>query len=169
MTFPLSGTSALVTGATSGIGRATAMSLAQLGARVVLSGRDEVRGEQVVKDIRAAGGQAHFVRADLHDEASARALAARAKERVGPIDVLVNSAGIYPFGPTSTEGTAGMGEDLNALAGAAPAPPPPGNRGLHRVPGQPAIESAEGDPLDEPRARDWSSTRLSARAYWSDR
>ena len=91
---------------------------------MVLSGRDEVRGEQVVKDIRAAGGQAYFVRADLHDEASARALAARAKERVGPIDVLVNSAGIYPFGPTSTEGTAGMGEDLNALAGAAPAPPP---------------------------------------------
>jgi NAD(P)-dependent dehydrogenase (short-subunit alcohol dehydrogenase family) len=100
MTFPLSATSALVTGATSGIGRATAMSLAQLGARVVLSGRDEVRGEQVVKDIRVAGGQAYFVRADLHDEASARALAARAKELVGPIDVLVNSAGIYPFGPT---------------------------------------------------------------------
>jgi NAD(P)-dependent dehydrogenase (short-subunit alcohol dehydrogenase family) len=59
MTFPLSATSALVTGATSGIGRATAMSLAELGARVVLSGRDEVRGEQVVKDIRAAGGEAY--------------------------------------------------------------------------------------------------------------
>ncbi|HEX4103004.1 MAG TPA: SDR family oxidoreductase [Pseudonocardiaceae bacterium] len=100
MTWQLSGTSALVTGATSGIGKATAMALAEHGARVVLSGRDEVRGEQVVKEIRAAGGQAYFVRAELHDEASAKALAARAKKLVGPIDVLVNNAGIYPFGPT---------------------------------------------------------------------
>jgi NAD(P)-dependent dehydrogenase (short-subunit alcohol dehydrogenase family) len=66
---------------------------------VVLSGRNEVQGEQVVKEIRAAGGQAYFVQAELYDEASARALAARAKELVGPIDVLVNNAGIYPFGP----------------------------------------------------------------------
>jgi len=90
----------MVTGATSGIGKATATALAEHGARVVLSGRDEVRGEQVVKEIRAAGGQAYFARVELHDEASARALAARAKELVGPIDVLVNNAGIYPFGPT---------------------------------------------------------------------
>jgi NAD(P)-dependent dehydrogenase (short-subunit alcohol dehydrogenase family) len=75
MTLELSGTSALVTGATSGIGKATAMALAEHGVRVVLSGRDEVRGKQVVEQIRAAGGEAYFVRAELHDEASARALA----------------------------------------------------------------------------------------------
>jgi NAD(P)-dependent dehydrogenase (short-subunit alcohol dehydrogenase family) len=100
MTMELSGTSALVTGATSGIGKATATALAEHGARVVLSGRDQVRGKQVVKEIRAAGGEAYFVRAELHDEASARALAAQAKELAGPIDVLVNNAGIYPSGPT---------------------------------------------------------------------
>jgi NAD(P)-dependent dehydrogenase (short-subunit alcohol dehydrogenase family) len=96
----LAGTTALVTGATSGIGRATAVALAELGARVVLSGRDESRGNQVVKEIRALGGEASFVAADLHDEASARLLADRAKEELGHVDVLVNNAGIFPFGPT---------------------------------------------------------------------
>lgn len=96
----LTGTSALVTGGNSGIGRATAIALARLGAHVVLSGRDAARGEQVVTEIRAAGGKADFVGADLRDEASARALAARAQELAGPIDVLVNSAGVFPFGPT---------------------------------------------------------------------
>jgi NAD(P)-dependent dehydrogenase (short-subunit alcohol dehydrogenase family) len=100
MTSELSGTSALVTGGTSGIGRAAAITLAGLGAHVVLSGRDEVRGDQMVKEIRTAGGRAVFVPADLRDEASARSLAARAREQVGHVDVLVNNAGIYPFGPT---------------------------------------------------------------------
>jgi len=56
MTSELSGTTVLVTGGTSGIGRAAAVALAGLGAHVVLSGRDETRGSQVVQDIRAAGG-----------------------------------------------------------------------------------------------------------------
>ncbi|MBC6458248.1 SDR family NAD(P)-dependent oxidoreductase [Actinomadura sp. HBU206391] len=101
MTSELSGTTALVTGGTSGIGRATAVALAGLGAQVVLSGRDEYRGEQVAKDIRAAGGRAVFLAADLLDEASARSLAARAREVVGHVDILVNNAGIFPFGPTA--------------------------------------------------------------------
>jgi NAD(P)-dependent dehydrogenase (short-subunit alcohol dehydrogenase family) len=100
MTSELSGTSALVTGGTSGIGRAAAFALAGLGARVVLSGRDEDRGNQVVKEIGAAGGQALFLPADLRDEAAARALADRAVERVGHVDVLVNNAGMFPFGAT---------------------------------------------------------------------
>jgi NAD(P)-dependent dehydrogenase (short-subunit alcohol dehydrogenase family) len=105
MASELSGTSALVTGGNSGIGRAAAIALAELGAHVVLAGRDETRGNQVVKEIRAGGGQADFVAIDLRDEATARALAARATELAGPIDVLVNNAGIFPFGPTeeSTE------------------------------------------------------------------
>ncbi|MEV1331297.1 SDR family oxidoreductase [Micromonospora costi] len=96
----LQGTVALVTGGTSGIGRATALALARRGAHVVISGRDETRGDEVVGEIRTAGGRADFVVADLRDEASARSLAARARELAGPVDVLVNNAGIYPFGPT---------------------------------------------------------------------
>jgi NAD(P)-dependent dehydrogenase (short-subunit alcohol dehydrogenase family) len=96
----LRGKSALVTGGTSGIGRATAIALARLGAHVVVSGRDEVRGSQVVQEIRSTGGQADFLATDLRDEASARSLAARTRELVGQVDVLVNNAGIYPFGPT---------------------------------------------------------------------
>ncbi|MGW5723493.1 SDR family NAD(P)-dependent oxidoreductase [Amycolatopsis sp. NPDC003865] len=97
----LSGSTALVTGGTSGIGRATAIALADLGAHVVLSGRDAARGEEVVTRIRASGGKADFVAADLTDAASARALADRARELGGQVDVLVNNAGIFPTGPTS--------------------------------------------------------------------
>ncbi len=101
LTAELSGTGALITGGTSGIGRATARALARLGARVVLSGRDETRGREAAEDIRALGGEAHFVRADLRDEASARSLARSATVLLGHVDVLVNNAGIYPFGPTA--------------------------------------------------------------------
>jgi len=100
MATELSGRTALVTGGNSGIGRATADSLAALGATVVLAGRDADRGEQAVRQIEKSGGTAFFVPADLGDEAAARALAAHAAELAGPIDILVNSAGMFPFGPT---------------------------------------------------------------------
>lgn len=96
----LQGKNALVTGGTSGIGRGAAGALAGFGARVVISGRDEARGSHVVQEIRAAGGQADFLASDLRDESSARSLARRTRELVGHVDVLVNNAGIYPFGPT---------------------------------------------------------------------
>ncbi|MEU7789897.1 MULTISPECIES: SDR family oxidoreductase [unclassified Amycolatopsis] len=102
MSADLSGSTALVTGGTSGIGRATAVALAGLGAHVVLSGRDAARGAEVVSAIREAGGKADFVAADLTDAASARALAERAREVGGPVDVLVNNAGIFPTGPTAS-------------------------------------------------------------------
>jgi NAD(P)-dependent dehydrogenase (short-subunit alcohol dehydrogenase family) len=101
MTAELSAATALVTGGTSGIGRATAVALAGLGAHVVLSGRDAVRGAEVVGNIRAAGGKADFVAAELEDAASAKELAARARELGGQIDVLVNNAGVFPTGPTA--------------------------------------------------------------------
>ncbi|WP_329250863.1 SDR family oxidoreductase [Actinoallomurus sp. NBC_01490] len=93
----LQGRSALVTGGNSGIGRASAIALANLGAHVVISGRDEARGDEAVQKIRASGGKADFVRSDLRDLASVRALAARARALAGHVDILVNNAGIYPF------------------------------------------------------------------------
>jgi NAD(P)-dependent dehydrogenase (short-subunit alcohol dehydrogenase family) len=97
----LAGQTALVTGATSGIGKATAVTLARHGAHVIVVGRDRRRGDAVVDTIRSDGGQAEFVRGDLHDAASATELARRATEVAGgAIDVLVNNAGIGTFGPT---------------------------------------------------------------------
>ncbi|HEV7185359.1 MAG TPA: SDR family oxidoreductase [Leifsonia sp.] len=100
MTNEFSGTSALVTGGTSGIGRATAVLLAARGAHVVIAGRNQMRGDQVVQSIRAAGGTADFAASDLRDARSARELAIRAVELAGTIDVLVNNAGVFPFGAT---------------------------------------------------------------------
>jgi NAD(P)-dependent dehydrogenase (short-subunit alcohol dehydrogenase family) len=92
---------ALITGGTSGIGRATANKLAQLGIHVLVVGRSAERGKKTVDEIRAAGGKADFISADLQDAASARTVAKKAIELGnGHVDILVNNAGIYPFGPT---------------------------------------------------------------------
>jgi len=92
---------ALITGGTSGIGRATARKLAQLGIHVVVVGRNVERGEKTVGEIRAAGGKADFISSDLRDASSANEVAKRALELGnGHVDILVNNAGIYPFGPT---------------------------------------------------------------------
>jgi NAD(P)-dependent dehydrogenase (short-subunit alcohol dehydrogenase family) len=108
----LTGTSALVTGATSGIGRATAVLLAGQGAHVLVSGRDAARGDATVAAIRAAGGKADFIAAELGDGDSMRALARQATELGGGhVDILVNNGGIFPFGPTA--GTADA--DIDAV------------------------------------------------------
>jgi NAD(P)-dependent dehydrogenase (short-subunit alcohol dehydrogenase family) len=100
MTTDLTGTTALITGSTSGIGKATANHLAARGAHVIVSGRDKARGDAVVAGIRGAGGTADFIAADLGDEQSVRQLAARATEVGGHVDILVNSGGVFPFGAT---------------------------------------------------------------------
>jgi NAD(P)-dependent dehydrogenase (short-subunit alcohol dehydrogenase family) len=92
----LAGQTALITGATSGIGRAVAELLAQHGADVVVHGRDPQRGAEVVEAITFNGGSARFVAADLGDSRDVERLAREA----GPVDILVNNAGIYEF--TST-------------------------------------------------------------------
>jgi NAD(P)-dependent dehydrogenase (short-subunit alcohol dehydrogenase family) len=99
----LEGKTALVTGATSNIGRAIALAFAEQGAHVVVSGRDPERGAEVVERIRAAGGRADFVAADLSGPAeTARELAAEATRVLGGhIDILVNNAGIFPGPPTA--------------------------------------------------------------------
>src|SRR5262245_27667132 len=98
---PSMATTALITGGTSGIGRATANKLAQLGIHVVVVGRNVDRGEKTIAEIRKAGGQADFIPSDLRDASSARAVARKALEVTnGQVDILVNNAGVYPFGPT---------------------------------------------------------------------
>jgi NAD(P)-dependent dehydrogenase (short-subunit alcohol dehydrogenase family) len=88
---------ALVTGATSGIGRAAALKLAADGFSVLVHGRDRARGASVVDEIVAAGGRARFAAADLTDAADLERLAAEAAD----VDVLVNNAGFSWFGPTA--------------------------------------------------------------------
>jgi NAD(P)-dependent dehydrogenase (short-subunit alcohol dehydrogenase family) len=99
---PLKGQTALVTGATAGIGRAIALQLAALGADLILHGRDIGRGNDVVAEITAGGGSARFLRADLTDTDATIKLAADA----GRVDILVNSAGIYEFTTTADTGAA---------------------------------------------------------------
>jgi NAD(P)-dependent dehydrogenase (short-subunit alcohol dehydrogenase family) len=107
------GRTALVTGATRGIGQAIAEELGRHGAHVLVVGRDADRGEDVVSRIRNDGGKADFIGADLRDATSAKELARRAVEFAGQVDVLVNNAGLAVFGPTRTASEA----DFDAVYG----------------------------------------------------
>jgi NAD(P)-dependent dehydrogenase (short-subunit alcohol dehydrogenase family) len=100
----LQGKRALVTGATSNIGRAIAVSFAAEGAHVVVSGRSQERAADVVGQIRESGGRADFVVAALDGSPGvSRGLAAEATRVLGGrIDVLVNNAGIFPGSSTAT-------------------------------------------------------------------
>jgi NAD(P)-dependent dehydrogenase (short-subunit alcohol dehydrogenase family) len=104
MTMRLDGKTALVTGATSNIGRAIAMAFGAEGAHVVVSGRNDERGAAVVEHIRANGGRADFVAADLNGSPEiSQELAAKATRTLGGhIDILVNNAGIFPSSSTAT-------------------------------------------------------------------
>ena len=92
----LSGHTALVTGATTGLGRATALQLARHGAELIVHGHDAARGAHVVAEITEAGGRARFVCADLSTTEGAQRLA----EKAGEVDVLVNNAGFSAWAAT---------------------------------------------------------------------
>jgi NAD(P)-dependent dehydrogenase (short-subunit alcohol dehydrogenase family) len=106
MSTRLEGKTALVTGATSNIGRAIALGFGAEGAHVIVSGRSLERGTEVVELIRAGGGQADFVAADLDGSPTASRDLAREAIGIlgGRIDILVNNAGIFPRTTTATTG-----------------------------------------------------------------
>jgi NADP-dependent 3-hydroxy acid dehydrogenase YdfG len=100
MTKTLEGTVAIVTGASSGIGEATARKLAELGAAVALVARRKDRLDTLVSEIEASGGKGLAIEADITDRSLATAAVEQAVARFGRLDILVNSAGLMLIGPT---------------------------------------------------------------------
>jgi NAD(P)-dependent dehydrogenase (short-subunit alcohol dehydrogenase family) len=94
-----SGKVALVTGGTSGIGKATAIEFARAGAKVVLTGRREKEGAQVVAEIKKLGGDAAFVRADVAKDSDVKAMVDFTVDKFGRLDVAFNNAGVEWKGP----------------------------------------------------------------------
>ncbi len=99
VTAPLDGTVALVTGASSGIGAATARQLAEHGAAVALVARRIDRLETLARLIEASGGRALAIEADVTQRAEAEAAVQRTVSELGRLDVLVNNAGVMLLGP----------------------------------------------------------------------
>ena len=95
----LSDKTAIVTGASSGLGRASAVALAAEGANVVVAGLEPEGLDATVELITGAGGRAAAVATDISDAAAVDAMAALAQHEYGGVDVLVNNAAIYPYGP----------------------------------------------------------------------
>jgi retinol dehydrogenase 14 len=93
---PMTGRTVLITGATSGIGRATALGLARMGAGLAITGRDRVRTEDAAREIRAAGGgPVDLFIADLSSQSEVRRLAEEVLQSLSRIDVLINNVGGY--------------------------------------------------------------------------
>jgi NAD(P)-dependent dehydrogenase (short-subunit alcohol dehydrogenase family) len=85
---------ALVTGGTSGIGKAVAVALAQNGAKVVVAGRRVAEGQAVIEEVKSAGGEGRFVRADVAQEGDVKNLIAETVKHFGRLDIAFNNAGV---------------------------------------------------------------------------
>ena len=96
--FSLEGRTAMVTGASRGLGRAIALGLADAGASLILAARDQTKLDEVAEEIRAKGGKARAIAFDLADLTSVEAMATRLVEEKAPIDILVNNGGIAEWG-----------------------------------------------------------------------
>jgi NAD(P)-dependent dehydrogenase (short-subunit alcohol dehydrogenase family) len=115
------GRTALITGATDGVGRVVARELAKQGWRVLVHGRDRPRGEALVREIEQVGGSATFLAADLASLAEVRRLADEVKKQTDRLDLLINNAGIGSVGSAPGRQTSADGHELrfavNYLAG----------------------------------------------------
>jgi 3-hydroxybutyrate dehydrogenase len=116
---PLTGRAAVVTGGGRGIGEAAARLLAAVGARVAVSARSREEIASVANTIRAAGGQAVAIQADATSEDDVRELARRSRAEIGPVDVLVMSAGAAASAPFERISAAQWDEVMNANAKSA--------------------------------------------------
>ena len=132
MTGRLAGEVAVVTGSTAGLGKEVARLFAAEGASTVITGRNAARGEAVVAEIRAAGGEAAFIRPGLTIEDEARGLGREANATFGPGTGLRNKAVCPPVGPAPRRMRGGAGRA--ARAGRAPPPPRPPRGGGGRPP-----------------------------------
>src|SRR2546428_10433842 len=116
LTSHVAGSVVLVTGGTAGIGRAAAVGFAKQGAMIVISGRREREGQEVVAGIKASGGEAIFVRADVSKERDVKAMIERTLATFGRLDCAFNNAGIEqaltPL-PDQTEETYDQIMDIN--------------------------------------------------------
>jgi len=108
----LDGKTALVTGSTDGVGRLVAARLGEAGAYVLVHGRDRERGERVVADIKAGGGTAEFVAADLSALAEVRRLVEAVRQKADRLDLLINNAGIGTGGPSGVRQESADGHEL---------------------------------------------------------
>jgi NAD(P)-dependent dehydrogenase (short-subunit alcohol dehydrogenase family) len=109
----LKGRVALITGATSGIGRATALEFAAHGADLVLTGRSKSRGKEVLDDVRRAGVQCDFVEGDVREDAFCRRAVRHGVDKFSRLDILVNNAGVI-FRATAEETSDDMWDETMA-------------------------------------------------------
>ena len=103
MMMNFSGKVAIVTGGTSGIGRAAAIAYAQQGAKVVIAGRRSIEGEETVKTIKDAGKEAFFIQTDVTQESDVKAMVDKTVEVFGRLDIAFNNAGAYGESPSLSE------------------------------------------------------------------
>jgi NAD(P)-dependent dehydrogenase (short-subunit alcohol dehydrogenase family) len=103
---------ALITGGTSGIGRATAIAFAERGADVVIAGRREAEGADSLTLVQKAGGQGLFVRVDVNDESEIEAMVAKTLERFGRLDFAFNNAGVGGLGRATMTATADIYDQI---------------------------------------------------------
>ena len=110
----------LITGALTGIGRATALAFAHDGARIAISGRRDDAGQQLLAELRALGADAEYWRADVRHEDDVRALVDKTVERFGHLDIAINNAGTEGQPGPVTETSPNATPPFSILTSSAP-------------------------------------------------